>query len=152
MKTKMDYHEEAARKADELIRTYHLTLAVRSDLLSVFKTMGISVSIVPTVEFNYFTTEGTVEIPNKPFLDSPCNRVDVVYKWAARFAPKNVIPAWYYGIQMAFAYEFLMPQNEVRAYLKERPHASVADIAMYFNVSKLFAAERLDKYEEEVSV
>lgn len=152
MKTKMDYYDDAAKKADELIRTYNLTLDVRSDLLSVFKAMGIPVGIDPHVEFNFFTPDGAVKIPGKSFLDSPCNRVEVVYKWAARWLPKNIVPAWSYGIQMSFAYEFLMPHKEVRAYLKERPKASVEDVAMYFNVSKLFAAERLDKYEEEVSV
>lgn len=151
MKTKMDYHREAVKKADELIREYQLDMDTRLDLLSVFKKMKVPMKIVPRIEFKFFSAEGVLEIPSYEFLNHPCNRVDVIFQWAERLAPKNVIPAWYYGIQMAFAYEFLIPFTELRAFLKERPMATPLDVSEYFKVPSLFAVQRLDLFEEEVS-
>ena len=123
----------------------------RLDLLSTFKKMKVPMKIVPSIEFKFFSADGVLEIPSYEFLNHPCNRVDVIFQWAERLAPKNVIPAWYYGIQMAFAYEFLIPFTELRAFLKERPKATPLDVAEYFKVPSLFAAQRWDLFEEEVS-
>lgn len=152
MKTKFDYYNDAVHKADELIRDYHLDLDTRLHLISAFKAMKVPMEIVPAIEFNFFSAEGVLQVPDRSFFYSPCNRVDVIFQFAKRWVPNNVIPAWSYGIQMAFTYEFLIPFTELRSFLKEKPSATPCDVADYFKVPVLFAAQRLDKYEEEVSL
>lgn len=151
MKTKFDYYQEAAHRADDLIRKYKLDVDTRRDLIATFKRMKVPMRIEPKVEFKFFTEDGILQVPNRAFFYSPCNRVTIIYQYAERWRPKDVIPAWSYGIQMAFAHEFLIPFSELRDFLEERPHATPLDVADYFLVSSLFAAERMDKFEEEVS-